>query len=119
LSLSDLRELDLSDELCRLQDKVAKLTIERDVTKEYAEAYFDEVKVVKGERDRLTIIADAIQAERDRWRADFNDCNETREHLKQQVIKLRTALQEIVEYNRGDVASPEGEIARRALGVGE
>jgi hypothetical protein len=30
MSLSDLRELDLSDELCRLQDKIAALTIERD-----------------------------------------------------------------------------------------
>ena len=30
MSLSDLRELDLSYELCRMQDKIAKLTIERD-----------------------------------------------------------------------------------------
>jgi hypothetical protein len=30
MSLSDLRELDVTDELCRLQDKIAALTIERD-----------------------------------------------------------------------------------------
>jgi hypothetical protein len=52
---------------------------------------------LKAERDRLTIIADAIQAERDRLRADFNDCNFTRETLKQQVISLRAALEELVD----------------------
>jgi hypothetical protein len=33
-------------------------------------------------------------AEVARLRADFDDCNLTREHLKQQVIKLRAALEE-------------------------
>ena len=38
-----------------------------------------------------------------------------REWQADEITKLRAALEEIVEYNRGDVFSPEGEMARRAL----
>ena len=40
-------------------------------------------------------------------------------NLEIERAKLHGALREIVEYDRGDVASPEGEIARRVLGVSE
>ena len=56
-------------EIERLEKQITKLKAERDNWKALAERSEERVSEVKDERDRLTIIADAIQAERDRLRA--------------------------------------------------
>ena len=62
MSLSDLRALDMADELCRLQDKVAMLTIERDKLRAALERlirdYEDEVVGEKAMAARRALATD-------------------------------------------------------------
>jgi hypothetical protein len=55
-------------------------------------------------------------------KAEIRALREERDNIAKRCLELQlhnaklwAALEEIVEYNRGDVPSPEGEIARRAL----
>jgi hypothetical protein len=57
----------------------------------------------------------ALKAEREKLITAGMEALAREAELRTECKRLRAALEEIVEYNRGDVFSPEGEMARRAL----
>ena len=85
----------LRDMVYGLEQKIARLTAERDELQrksdELALEFARDTKKIlelKDERGRLTIIADAIQAERDRLRAALEEINRP---FDQTMIGLETA----------------------------
>ena len=79
-----------------------------------------EIAALKAERDRLTIIADAIQAERDRAKEYAAAYFDEVAAIKAERDKLRAALEAIAYWGpvstSGEPVMSMQEIARRALG---
>ena len=84
----------------------------------------DRLEELSAERDRLTIIADAIQAERDRLKVERDDAvkvwrimDACRQHAEEECNKLRAALERISTHslNWPDADRYMQDIARRAL----
>ena len=70
---------------------------------------------LKAERDRLTIIADAIQAERDRLSEHINGWIKQAANMEAERDRLRAALEEIASYGENEFDGDYVAIARRAL----
>ena len=91
-----------------LHSEIAALKAERDKYKDLADRWLAESDLRLQSEQKLIAERDALLDANNRMAKD-------REWQAYEITKLRAALEEIVEYNRGDVFSPEGEMARRAL----